>query len=232
MIVVAHRALALEVAGRPGRGTPENTPLAIRAAAAAGADAVELDVRRTRDGALVLAHDPVVRVGGRWWRPRVVSWTSRGALGALAGLEEALSAAATLGLSVRLDVKKDADLATVVAEVRACGTDLTEVAVWCRSADAISDLAARGDLDGVGEVALLSDTTDTTAYADAARACGATAVSLHPDAIDEAAVVAAHDRGLRVYAWILDPDRHQVAVDLGVDGLVTDWVQAARAVTG
>src|SRR5436309_2057147 len=39
---------------------PENTLPAIAAALAAGADGVEVDVRRTADGALVLMHDPDV----------------------------------------------------------------------------------------------------------------------------------------------------------------------------
>lgn len=51
-IVVAHR-------GASGRA-PENTEDAFRLAALLGADAVETDVRRTRDGALVLIHDETV----------------------------------------------------------------------------------------------------------------------------------------------------------------------------
>lgn len=39
---------------------PENTPAAFRGAAALGADAVELDARRTADGAVVVHHDAVV----------------------------------------------------------------------------------------------------------------------------------------------------------------------------
>src|SRR3712207_1806426 len=37
---------------------PENTLQSIRAALDAGADGVEVDVQATRDGVLVLAHDP------------------------------------------------------------------------------------------------------------------------------------------------------------------------------
>ncbi len=47
--VVAHRGASA--------AAPENTLVAFEAAAAAGADAVELDVRRTRDDAVVVLHD-------------------------------------------------------------------------------------------------------------------------------------------------------------------------------
>jgi glycerophosphoryl diester phosphodiesterase len=36
---------------------PENTLAAIRAALALGVDSIELDIQRSRDGALVLIHD-------------------------------------------------------------------------------------------------------------------------------------------------------------------------------
>lgn len=46
------------------RGDPiaerENTPAAFRAAVAAGADMIELDVRRTADGEAVVVHDPTL----------------------------------------------------------------------------------------------------------------------------------------------------------------------------
>jgi glycerophosphoryl diester phosphodiesterase len=47
---------------RPG---PENSVAAVRAALAAGADGVEVDVRRTRDGQLVCLHDPALLDGVR-----------------------------------------------------------------------------------------------------------------------------------------------------------------------
>jgi glycerophosphoryl diester phosphodiesterase len=50
--VVAHRGASAH--------QPENTLAAFEAAVAAGADIVELDVRRSADGALVVRHDPTV----------------------------------------------------------------------------------------------------------------------------------------------------------------------------
>src|ERR1700687_3544713 len=51
-LVLAHRGAC--------RRAPENTLDAFRVARDLGADGVELDVRRTRDGVLVLSHDPVI----------------------------------------------------------------------------------------------------------------------------------------------------------------------------
>ena len=48
--VIAHRGAS--------KAEAENTLAAFRRAGAMGADAVELDVRRTRDGVLVVHHDP------------------------------------------------------------------------------------------------------------------------------------------------------------------------------
>jgi glycerophosphoryl diester phosphodiesterase len=53
-LLIAHR-------GMHGPGTPENTIAAFAAALAVGVAMVELDVRRTADGALVIFHDPVCR---------------------------------------------------------------------------------------------------------------------------------------------------------------------------
>jgi glycerophosphoryl diester phosphodiesterase len=53
--VMAHRGAS--------RACPENTIAAFRAAVALGADLVELDVRRTADGALAVHHDPVLADG-------------------------------------------------------------------------------------------------------------------------------------------------------------------------
>lgn len=53
-LVISHR-------GRTDAGGPrENTLDAFRAAVALGADGVEMDVRQTADGALVLHHDPTI----------------------------------------------------------------------------------------------------------------------------------------------------------------------------
>ena len=60
-LVVAHR-------GASAAHPPGNTVAAFAAAVALGADWVELDVRLTADGALVVHHDPDLPDGRRRWR--------------------------------------------------------------------------------------------------------------------------------------------------------------------
>ncbi|HXV22763.1 MAG TPA: glycerophosphodiester phosphodiesterase family protein, partial [Alphaproteobacteria bacterium] len=96
-LIVAHRGGAALA--------PENTVAAFRAAAAAGADAIETDVRRTRDGALVCLHDAdLQRLCGD---PRAVAdldlATLQSLMPTVMTLEIALAASAPMG--VLLDIK-------------------------------------------------------------------------------------------------------------------------------
>jgi glycerophosphoryl diester phosphodiesterase len=219
--IVAHRANV------NGSSLIENKVKAITAAARAGADAVELDVRRTRDGELVLSHDAVVwfRLGRIRVPVAVIKWSRRRWVRSLADLDEALRSAFELGLDVKLDVK---DAAAVPAVRRLCqdrGLDRDRLALWCRSPDQVAD---RANHDVFGEVALLAQRQEAAAYLRDAVQVGATAVSLNPGLLGAATVSAAHQEGLGVYAWIVEDGRHREAVELGVDGLVTDWIAQAK----
>src|SRR5436190_11556423 len=97
------------MAGRPlvlgHRGAsavaPENTVAAFTRARELGADGVELDVRRSGDGVLVVHHDPDIRDVGRIASLPLAEL--RAARPQLATLEEAL--AACRGLVVNAEVK-------------------------------------------------------------------------------------------------------------------------------
>jgi glycerophosphoryl diester phosphodiesterase len=76
VLVIAHR-------GAP-RLARENTVESFSAAVAAGAGAIELDVRRTADDHLVVHHDALLEDGGRSSRARatgfaVNTWTTNDA---------------------------------------------------------------------------------------------------------------------------------------------------------
>src|SRR5919107_1805354 len=66
MRVIAHRTCPMHA--------PENSLEGVAKAAKLGADAVEIDVRPTRDGVPVLNHDSTVWRIARW--PLPVRWTS------------------------------------------------------------------------------------------------------------------------------------------------------------
>ena len=150
-------------------------------------------------------------------------------MGFLSDVDQAAEVATTTGVDLKLDVKAAGALPTVAAWCQSARVDPARIALWCRSPREI------GQLDrptGLAEIALLSNSSDVDAYIAAAVACGADAVSLHPGALTLPAVTSAHARGLTVYAWIRSPNGHGTAVEAGVDGLVTDWVAAARAARG
>jgi glycerophosphoryl diester phosphodiesterase len=60
-LIIAHRGASGDA--------PENTLAAFRLAARHGADMIELDIRMTRDGALVVFHDRRLGRTARGWRP-------------------------------------------------------------------------------------------------------------------------------------------------------------------
>ena len=92
--VIAHRGAS--------RAAPENTVEAFLTAARMGADAVELDVRRTADGVLVVHHDP------RLADTRVIVATPYRDLPAhVPTLAAALDACA--GMWVNVEIKNDAE---------------------------------------------------------------------------------------------------------------------------
>ena len=106
-----------------------------------GADAAELDIRLTRDGVPVLAHD------GVQWRhapPRVLPWTSARGLPWLARLEQILAEPLPSGREtpIVLDVKRAGELAAVAAFCLA-RADPKTIALWCRDADPLRTLESK-----------------------------------------------------------------------------------------
>lgn len=225
-LIVAHRTCPLDA--------PENSIEGILAAARLGADAVEIDVRRTRDGDLVLMHDPTAWRLGR--RPVVVRRANRSRIDRLrlgpSGLRvqrlaDVLAALpADLGLAV--DVKDAAAMPAVVAQLRAAGV-LSSTRLWCRSPSVVAWAAGAAP---ESEVALLRNTRterESMRYLDDTVRAGAAAVSLHQRAVTPAVVTAAHERGLVAFGWVVEAQAHGQVIDAGVDGVVTDWIPLARA---
>lgn len=103
--LIAHRGASLFA--------PENSPEAVRQAAARGATDVEVDVNMTADGVLLAVHDGVVAgAGGRWISQmteaevRDASGGGAGGGGGPARLDDVLAVVAEAGLGVYLDVKQ------------------------------------------------------------------------------------------------------------------------------
>jgi glycerophosphoryl diester phosphodiesterase len=202
----------------------ENSLAAIEAAAAAGADAVELDVLRGGDEALVLAHGPDVHEDAPL-------------------LDDALALVGRLGLAVQLDVKVAGNEAAIVEALRR--RDLLErafvssfsPAILRAFADAAPELPRSftypEDRLGATESRLLRPAVRpglAVLRALAPRrlprwlqAAGAQAATLNWAVASPAAVAACHASGAAVYVWTVnDPALATTLVESGIDGIITD----------
>lgn len=208
----------------------ENTLCAFEAARTAGADGVELDVRASADGVLVVHHDAALEDG------RFVAGTRAADLPDwLPTLEAVLEACR--GLTVDIEVK---NLPTEVGydPGEAIAVDTARLVVRMGagpatliSAFAISTIdAARAAAPDVvtGWLTLAAyDQLDALALA-AARGHGA----LHPlhEAVTDELVAAVHGRGMALHTWTVDdPDRIRLMADAGADAVITNAVDVALA---
>ena len=221
--VYAHRGDA--------RAAKENTVEAFLAAVAAGAHGVELDVRRSADGALVVHHDATVEGLGPISELRVRDLPSDVAL-----LDEVLDVLAPL--LVNVEIKNDPDEP---------GYDPS----GSISHDVVGVLDERGDLDRMLVSSFDLATLDAVRQADAGIATGwllgyvqdpvpAVAVAVahglsavHPFvlAVSVEVVERAHGAGLDVNTWTVNA-RHdlEAMVAIGVDAVITDDIVAALGV--
>jgi len=226
VIVVAHRTMPLD--------HPENSLAGIVAAPAAGADAVEVDVRLTRDQVPVLMHDPVpLRTTGsivpiRWRTARSFDRLRvRGDGGHPPRFSAAMDALPE-GLKVAVDVKDGRSMAAAI-HVLERSDRLADALLWSSHPDAVRVAAERAPN---AERAWLKNTeseNDAVAYCNDAAALGADAVSVMDVSLTPAVVEVGHDLGLVVYSWVRTLDIQAKVIAAGPDGVVTDWVHQARA---
>jgi glycerophosphoryl diester phosphodiesterase len=221
--VVAHRTSRLDAR--------ENSLEGIVTSARLGADIVEVDVRRSRDGSVVLLHDPWL---GRVQRvPWPLRWSGAGLLRRLGvpTLAEALHVARGVGLQVAIDAKDEA-AAPAVLDVVDAAKAFDRVLLWSgHMSTARSFASAVPEV----EVGLFRDTYDDDASArlvSDAIAIGARAVSVHQDVATPAFIASARDRGVAVYCGYrpleLQHRRLPEAAAAGLRGVVTDWPAEAR----
>ncbi|MEG3631372.1 glycerophosphodiester phosphodiesterase [Streptomyces poriticola] len=217
------------------RGDPyrfrENTLDSLRSALRRGADAVEIDVRLTRDGVPVLLHDASLK--RLWEQDRPLQALSAAELrGLTAGrvptLAEAL--AATEGSRVMLDLPGTPDARAVrriVAEVRACGA--AHRVYYC--ADAVAMLLVRA-ADPVAEIALTWTTAapPRPALLDAVRPRW---LNYRFGLVDRALADRVHRGGYLLSVWTPDTRRSmRRLLAAGVDSVTTNRVDVLCAVRG
>ena len=185
-------------------GVRENTLDAFTAAASI-ADGVELDVRRTEAGALVVHHDRLPPVLGDWVP------TLAAALDACAGMRM---------VNVEIKAEPDADPG-VPAQVAAAVAGRPNVFVSSFNLVALNAFHAAAPTVPTGWLTMGGyDQDDALA---AAAAAGHRALN-PPEASTTPALVAnAHAAGLQLVVWTVnDADRMAELAALGVDVIVTD----------
>jgi glycerophosphoryl diester phosphodiesterase len=218
---------------------PENTLAGIRAALRLKADAIEIDVRLTRDGVPVLLHDATVdrttdgegeiaalslrRARGLRIRsgPRAFARGQR-----IPTLREVLETVRGRAVLV-LEVKPAGIEEEVLAAVRSA-----RALDWCVVHSFLPPVVARfRKLEPKLPCSLLvgRPVTDWGRLFSFALSLGAQGVALHESAVTPKVVRAAHLRELRVSTWTVDrrADARRVAT-AGVDAITTDFPDRVR----
>jgi glycerophosphoryl diester phosphodiesterase len=202
---------------------PENTLAAFLEAREQGADGVELDVRRSRDGALVINHNATLADG------RFIADLSVTDLPASVPLlAAALDACA--GMLVNIEIKNlegDPDH-DPTEHVAAAVVDLLE------GRDGADDIVISSfslqTIDRVGELEpdirrgyLVSPRWDQAKSLARAVEHGHHAFHPYHLAVNAEIVGAAHDQGMAVHTWTVDePDRIRWLAAAGVDAVITN----------
>ncbi|MEV3858367.1 glycerophosphodiester phosphodiesterase [Streptomyces sp. NPDC050095] len=208
------------------RGDPyrvrENTLPSLRSALERGADAVEIDVRLTRDGVPVLLHDSSLK--RLWGHDRPLSALSadevRGLTeGGVPALAEALAATGDARIMVDLPGADARAVRTIVGVVRDCGAE--ERAYYCAGAEAMLKVRAA---DRAAEIAL-TWTTLAPPRAALLKAVRPRWLNYRFPLVSSDLAAAVHREGYLVSAWTPDTKRSmRRLLDAGVDSITTNRV--------
>lgn len=235
--LIAHRGGPAD--GPMRRALPENTLMAYRRAIELGVDYLESDVQRTRDGALVVMHDATVdRTTNGHGRVKDLTLAEIRALDAGQGepvplYSELVALAKSAGVGLLTEAKDCADYPGMELEIvkESRRQDYLEKTIvqsfdlWAMENILKSDPALQvGSLYGQGQWSLAQPVPAQTRLV-----CPmAEMVLLNPWMVRQA-----HQAGRKVFVWFGALERApylKFLVWIGVDGLIVDEVQEARAV--
>jgi glycerophosphoryl diester phosphodiesterase len=212
--VYAHRGAHLN--------TRENTLDAFRAARALGVAGVELDVRRTADGALVVHHDPAVEL-------MVIAETDARDLPAFVPhLEESL--AELRGLRVNVEIKNSRDESeatydesgTFAREVVACVRTSQGSPILISCFDRATCTRVRAEGDDI-EVAWLLARGSLDEHFETARVERFTGLNPHYSLVNSESQRRAAEMGLVLTVWTVNAARDITAMgEWGLAGVITD----------
>jgi len=236
-VIIGHR-------GAAGHA-PENTEAALLAGIKLGAHALEVDVQFTSDGTPVIFHDRTLeRMAGV--RGRIRDQSARDLAGYDVGfrfgdeyrglriltLDEAIRLIPR-GMTLHLEIKEydtvtSSHLKEVLASLKRRSL-LEDCVVSSFSEKILSTLR------GLEPKLVTGLLVSGKARGAASRAAGIGCSSLHPETIhtDRALVEECHALGLRVFSYTAnEPAQMKHLLDLGVDGLYTDFPGRLRELVG
>jgi glycerophosphoryl diester phosphodiesterase len=215
--VIAHRGAS--------RAERENTLAAFRRAGTIGADAVELDVRRTSDGAMAVHHDAVLRDGRLICEMTAVELPDNVPL-----LPAALDACE--GMWVNIEIKNhplDADFDPNDSLAATIANHLSERAEdhrWLISAFNRPTVDAMRTLRPEVRTAWLTNGVRDEDLERVARdLAGFGHTALHPNTrfLNQRCIDVFHSHGLQVNSWTIDdPARMSEVIGWGIDGICTN----------
>jgi glycerophosphoryl diester phosphodiesterase len=215
---IAHRGAKREL--------PENTIAAFQRAFERGADAIELDVHATRDGVVVVHHDPGLRLRSRWRRAGPIAELSWDEV-------RVAQLAPGIGIPTLDDVLAIVPAAaTVYVEIKGANIEEAVAAVLARSTTRCAVHSFdHGAIRRLREIAprvprgLLFERRAPD-MVGAMRDAEARDVWPERRLIDAALDDAVHGARGRVIAWTVNSrDQAAALAKLGVDGLCTDDVR-------
>lgn len=217
IFLVGHRgAAALE---------PENTLRAFKKGIECGADAVEFDVRRTKDGKLVVIHDADV---SRTTHAKglVKDFTLEELKNLDAGkgetileLKEALMFLKDKNIGIVLEIKEDGTEKQIAEEVKSCG--MHESIITFVSFSPASVRAIKSFMPKARTGIIFSRPPEN--IIGLALGCNAEILLPKHIILNKELVQKAHRHNLLVHTWTLNgTEEIREAIELGVDGFASD----------
>ena len=228
--IVGHR-------GAPFLEPPGNTLASLRRAVEAGAQMLEVDVRRTRDDVLILDHENVHLLDGEevplrdrsfsQWQKHGGDWGE-----ALLTLEKVLALAMEAEVGLMLDFKEPGTEVLIARVIRKSGFPLSSLLV--AGAGDVSRRILRG-LDPRIPLSLTLDMDEASRITPQLLLdLDTEAVTWHHRLLMPRIVDILHRRDILVYAWTVDltEDMRRMIEVCHVDGIITNSPDMLKAIIG
>jgi glycerophosphoryl diester phosphodiesterase len=251
----------LVMAHRGGKGLwPENTVYAFERAVAMGVDVLEMDIHSTADGALVVIHDSTVDrttdgsslvhdltleelqaldAGYQWSPDDGLTYPHRGQGLRVPTVEEVFTEFPDMPMNIEIKQEEPSLAGTLCTSIREHGMiDRVLVASFHEQAtqqfrDACPEVATTASQNEVIVLFALSKAFLEAAHGPAAEAVQVPEKRFGLRVLTSRFVDAAQGRNLEVHAWTInDEDDLRRMLELGVDGIITDYPDRLMGLLG